>query len=145
VAALRIAVRVGVVACVAAACLLAAGRLDSTVAIFDFQADANSAAGFNDRVYPEVVWLPAGATVLEDARLWMPENAAFRVIHGSGSGKESGPLSTYVALLLWPRTVTDREPAAWVFCHGCTAATLGPDYEILSDSGHGFLFARRES
>ena len=62
VSALQIAVRIGVVACVAAACLLGAGRLDDTVAVFDYRADTNAAATFNERTYPEIEFLPGVGT-----------------------------------------------------------------------------------
>jgi hypothetical protein len=143
-AALQLAVRVGVVACVAAACLVGAGRLDDAVAVFDFQADANSAATFSERSYPAVEWLEGGAQVFEDARLWMPENAAYRVVAGPRSVEaQLSSLRFFLLVLLLPRNQTELETARWVFCHGCTRSSLGPGYEVLSDSGHGFLFARR--
>jgi hypothetical protein len=146
VSALRIAVRIGVVLCVAAACLLAAGELEDAVAVFDFQADANVAATFNERTYPEIEFLPGGATVIEDARLWMPEDATYRVVSGpSLSEAWSSSLPTVLFVLLMPRSQTQLESAPWLFCHSCTPSTLGPEYEVLSDSGHGFVFARRRS
>jgi hypothetical protein len=146
VSALRIAVRVGVVACVAAACLLGAGRLDDAVAVFDYQADANVVATFSERTYPDIAELPRGARVMEDARLWMPEDATYRVIDGPLSAElSSGSLRTFLVVLLMPRRQTQVESVPWVFCHRCTSSTLGLEYEVLSDSGHGFLFARRRS
>ena len=50
--AMKTAVRVGIVACVTAACLMSAGRLDDALAVFDFRADTNDAATFNERTYP---------------------------------------------------------------------------------------------
>ena len=143
--ALRIAVRVGVVACVAVACLLGAGKLDDAVAVFDFGADANAVATFTERTYPVIDFLPEGRRVMEDARLWMPEDATYRVIHGPRLSAESrsGPLRTFLAVLLMPRSRTQLESVPWVFCHGCTPSMLAPEYEVLSDSGHGFVFARR--
>jgi hypothetical protein len=142
-----VATRLGVVACVGLACLVGAGRLDDTVAVFDFRADANAAATFGERTYPESPWVAGSAAVLEDARLWMPEDATYRVVEarelavaeGSGYGRH------FVRTLLLPRTQTESESARWVFCYACTATTLGPEYEVLSDSGDGLLFARRRS
>lgn len=145
--ALQIAIRVGVVACVAAACLLGAGKLDVAVAVFDFQADANVAATFSERTYPDVEWLVGSAKVMEDARLWMPDDATYRVMHGPRLSLEQrlGSLRFFLLVLLLPRDQTQLESAPWVFCYACTRSTLGAAYEVLSDSGHGLLFARRRS
>ena len=144
--ALRIAVRVGVVICVAGACLVGVGRLDNAVAVFDFQADANVAATFSERAYPDIAELEGEAKVMEDARLWMPEDATYRVVAGPRSGRViAAALPTFLVVLLMPRSQTQDDSAPWVFCHSCTRSTLGPEYEVLSDSGHGLLFARRRS
>lgn len=144
VSALQIAVRIGVVACVAAASLLGAGKLDNAIAVFDYRADTNAAATFNERTYPEIDFLPGWARVMEDARLRMPENAAYRVVDGPNAPPlRSGPLRTFLLVLLTPREQTPASAAAWAFCFACTSSTLGPEYEVLSDSGRGFLFARR--
>lgn len=137
--------RLGVVACVGVACFVGAGRLDDTVAIFDFRADANAAATFRDRTLPASPWVAGSPRVMEEGRLWMPEDATYRVVEarklavaeGSGYGRH------FLRNLLLPRVETDSESARWVFCYACTPATLGPQYEVLSDSGAGFLFARR--
>jgi hypothetical protein len=141
----RLSIRVGVVACVAAACLVGAGRLDNAVAVFDFRADANDAATFTDRTYPEIDTLPGAARVMEDARLWMPEDATYDVVFGRPSLERSfGNVAYFLFILLWPRAqVHAQDDAPWVFCYGCTPSTLGPGYEVLSDSGRGLLFARR--
>jgi hypothetical protein len=139
-------VRVGVVSCVAAACLIGAANLDDAVAVFDFQADANHAATFSLRTYPDILELPGGAKVMEDARLWMSTDAAYRVVDGplpTTLSRQS--LRTFLVVLLMPRRQTRADSAVWTFCFRCSPSTLGPEYEILSDSGHGFLFARRRS
>ena len=144
VSALQIGVRIGVVACVAVASLLGAGKLDNAVAVFDYRADTNAAATSNERTYPEIEFLPGWARVMEDARLWMPENAAYRVVDGPNAPSlRSGPLRTFLLVLLTPREQTPESAAEWAFCFACTSSTLGPEYEVLSDSGRGFLFARR--
>ena len=143
---LQIASRVGVVACVAAACVVGAGKLDTALAVFDFQADANSAATFNDRTYPEIVELPGGAKVMEDGRLWMREDAMYRVVYGPRAGElRAGSLRYFLRILLSPRTQTQRESVPWVFCYGCAPSLLAAKYDVLSDSGHGLVFARRRS
>jgi hypothetical protein len=142
-----VAVRAGVVACVAVACLVGAGRLDSALAVLDFQADANVALTFNARNYPEIEGLEGWTTVLEDARLWMPEDATYRVVDGPREHVETtfASLRTYLGVLLMPRRETQSRSTPWVFCYGCTPSTLGARYEVLSASGHGLLFARRRS
>ena len=106
----------------------------------------NAAATFNERTYPEIEFLPQGARVMEDARLWMPEDTTYRVVNGpDGSADQASSLRTFLLVLLMPRSQTQVEAATWAFCYGCSPSTLGPDYEVLSDSGHGFLFARRRS
>ena len=141
------AVRVGVVACVALACLIGAGRLDEAIAVFDFQADTNAVSTFSDRAYPEIDGLAGWAEVLEDARLWMPEDASYRLVDGPGTPTATSfeSLRIYLDVLLMPRRRTPLESAPWAFCYGCTRSTLGPEFEVLSDSGHGLLFARRRS
>ncbi len=141
---MRIAIRIGVVACVAAACLLGAGRLDDAVAVFDFHADVNHSATFTERRYPEIDSLPGAVPVMEDARLWMPENATYGVVFGQRFlERRFGNVRYFLFLLMWPRSQAQLERAPWVFCYECTRSTLGDRYEVLSDSGQGLLFARR--
>lgn len=139
------AARIAVVACVGAACLIGAGRLDDTVAVFDYRADANTAATFRQRTFPESPWVAGSAKVMEDALLWMPEDATYRVISGQrfASAESSGYGRYFLLTLLLPRTQTQSESARWVFCYACAPSILGPLYRVLSDSGDGFLFARR--
>lgn len=139
--------RLGVVTCVAVSCFIGASRLDDTVAVFDFRADAHAAASFRERTYPESPWVAGSAKVLDDARLWMPEDAEYRVVEGRELtiGESSGYGRHFLLTLLLPRVRTESENAPWVFCYACTPRTLGSVYEVLSDSGDGFLFARRLS
>lgn len=142
--ALQTLIRAGVVASVAAASLVGAGRLDSALAVFDYQADANSAATYNDRMYPDIEELPGAAKVMEDARLWMSTDAEYRVVYGSRHGELGAEsLRYFLRFLLSPRTPEQREPVPWVFCYGCSPSAFGSKLEVLSDSGHGFVFARR--
>ena len=144
---LQTAIRVGVVACVGVACFLGAGRLDDAVAIFDFRADLHASESFRERMYPASSWVAGNASVIEDARLWMPEGAEYRVLHGPDfSLSESSGYGRYFLLgLLLPRTQTDSESAPWLFCYGCLPSSVAPGYEVLSDSESGFLFARRRA
>ena len=138
------ATRLGVVACVALAGLTAAGRLDDTIAVFDFLADGNAQRTYMQRVYPESAWVAGKSSVLEDARLWMPEDATYRVVQGPAfdNARYSGFGRYFLLGFLLPRRQVEDESAKWVFCYGCDAATLGDPFEVLSDSGEGFLFGR---
>ena len=116
------------IACVAGACLIGAGRLDDAVAVFDFQADANHAATFTERTYPVIDSMPGGVKVIEDARLWMPEDETYRVVFGQPSlERRHVNVPYFLFLLLSPRSQAQPqvESAPWVFCYGCTPATLG--------------------
>jgi hypothetical protein len=139
--------RLGVVACVALAGLTAAGRLDDTIAVFDFVADANAGRSYTERTYPGVAWVAGSSAVLEEARLRMPKDATYRVVEGPafGSAKYSGFGRYFLLGLLLPRRQVDDESAEWAFCYGCDEATLGDRFEVLSDSGDGFLFGRMTS
>ncbi len=101
--------RLGVVACVGVACLVGAGRLDDAVAIFDFRADASAAASFRERTYPEHPWVAGSAKVLDDARLWIPEDAEYRVVEGRelAISESSGYGRHFLRTLLLPRVQTD--------------------------------------
>ena len=133
--------RLGVVVLVAIAAYAGSLRLDDTIAVFDFRADLNSAATYRERNYVESDFLGSWR-VIEDGRLWMPGDAAYRVV--------GGPLPFDPELLrharyfllgrLLPRRQTDSAP--WVFCYGCDASTVDPRLKILSDSGDGFVFGR---
>jgi hypothetical protein len=137
--------RAGVVACVAVLALVGAGRLDDAVAIFDFRADLYAGETYVERTYPASEWVAGNANVMEDGRLWMPEDAEYRVMNGRelSIAESSGYGRHFLRTLLLPRIQTDSESASWVFCYGCSQETLGAQYEVLSDSGDGFLFARR--
>lgn len=139
-----VVVRLVVVACVGVACLVAAGKLDDTVGVFDFRADLNAAATFRDREYPESEWVAGSAQVIDDARLWMPEDARYRVVNGPRFSLEqsSGYGRYFLLTVLLPREQVESESAPWVFCYGCDAGTLGPGYQVLS-AENGLLFARR--
>ena len=83
---------------------------------------------------------------MDDARLWMPETARYRVVHGPGETAAQRTLSLrqFLLALFLPRRQTEHPNARWVFCYDCAPSVLGPQYEVLSDSGQRFLFARRK-
>ena len=138
----ELAVRVGVVLCVAAAGYIGAARLDDTVAVFDFRADLNASASYRDRTYLPGRGLAGNWRVLEDARLWMPHDASYRVVEGPAAGLETHRYARFFLLgLLLPRRQTDSASAPFVFCYGCTRDTLGPRVQVLSRSSD-LLFGR---
>jgi len=138
--------RIGVVVCVAVAAYIGAGRLDDTIAVFDFRADLNASLTYRDRTYLPGDGLAGDWRVLEDARLWMPEDASYDVVFGSPTlERRFGNVAYFLYILLWPRAQAAGPDARWVFCYGCTRSTLGPGHEVLSDSGKGLLFARRNA
>ncbi len=142
-----VVLRLGVVICVAVTAMTAAGRLDDTIAVFDFVADANAQRSYTERTYPELSWVAGSSTVLEEARLRMPKDATYRVVEGPkvDNARYSGFGRYFLLGLLLPRRQVDDESAEWVFCYGCDASTLGDRFEVLSDSGDGFLFGRMMS
>ena len=138
----ELAIRLGVVACVAAAAYIGAARLDDTVAVFDFRADLNASASYRDRTYLPGRGLAGSWRVLEDARLWMPRDARYRVVEGPAVGVETHRYARFFLLgLLLPRRQTESTSAPFVFCYGCTPSTLGPRFHVLSRSSD-LLFGR---
>jgi hypothetical protein len=101
----------------------------------------NAALSYIERSVP-----PADAVgsskVAEDARLWMPQNARYRVVIGPNL---SGPLpwSTpeFLTTFLLPRRQTGSADARWIFCVHCSRSQLNP-IDVLSDSGDGIVFGR---
>lgn len=137
-------IRLGVVFCVAVAVGTAAVKVDDVLGYFDVRADTNAAATFEQRAHTYPGWAVSEGRFMEDARLWMPEDARYRVVLGPRFDAErSWDLTRY--LLLWyllPRRPTTSASAEWAFCYGCDEATLGDRFEILSRVPGGPLFGR---
>lgn len=129
--------------CVAVAAYVGAARLDDTIAVFDFHADANAGLTYRERTYLASD-LAGSWQVIEDGRLWMPDDADYRVVQGSRPvvSEHLRHARYFLVGLLAPRRQVDSESAPWVFCYGCDDSTLGPRFRILSTSGDGFLFGR---
>ena len=65
-------------------------------------------------------------SVIEDARLWMPEDARYRVVRGPRwDNARRGCRRGFLTWFLLPRRETDSSSAPWVFCYGCDLAALG--------------------
>ena len=143
-----VVLRLGVVICVAVTALTAAGRLDDTIAVFDFVADANAQRSYTERTYPELSWVAGSSTVLEEARLRMPKDATYRVVEGPRVDN-----ATVLGIRpLLPARAAPAETSRWTTSppSGCSAtdatqSTLGDRFDVLSDSGDGFLFGRMTS
>jgi hypothetical protein len=138
--------RVGVVVCIAFAAYVAAARLDDTIAVFDFRADLNASLTYRDRTYLPGLGLAGDWRVLEDARLWMPRDAVYRVVEKENVGQETRRYARFFLLgLLLPRRQVDSVKAEYAFCYGCVPATLGRRFQVLSSSPNGFVFGRFRS
>ena len=135
-------IRLGVVICVIVGVAILPGALADALDGNRYWADRNAALGYMARSVPfaEAVGSPE---VAEDARLWMPEDARYRIVQAPDL---SGPLQwaapDFLATFLLPRRRTDDADAEWVFCYSCDRAELGDGFEVLSDSGDGILFGR---
>ena len=130
-----VVVRVGVVVCVAVAAYVGAARLEDTIAVFDFRADLNASLTYRDRTYLPGLGLAGDWRVLEDARLWMPSGATYRVVEEPGINSETRRYARFFLLgLLLPRRQVDSPSAEYAFCYGCTPSTLGRRFEVLSKS-----------
>ena len=134
--------RLGVVICVAASVLVIVPAFVDALDASDSWADRNSALDYAARSVPyeEAV---GSQRVVEDARLWMPEDATYRVVTAPDL---QGPLQwaapAFLTGFLLPRRQTDSPDAPWVFCFGCDLAALGEGFEVLSDDGSGVIFGR---
>jgi len=141
---LEVARRLGVVACIAAAVATAALKLEDVLGVFDGRADANSAQTYSQRTHTHPEWSPAAGRVLENARLWMPEDATYRVVFGPAFDRHRSSDFTYLLLVgfLLPRRPSTSDSAPWVFCYGCDEHTLGDRFKILSRTAGGPWFGR---
>jgi hypothetical protein len=104
----------------------------------DHWATLNSSQTYAQRAFPPDEFIGSGH-VAEDARLWMPRNATYRVL--VGSKYENSPWGWaaphFLEGFLFPRHRTGGA-APWVFCLGCDA----PQLDVLSDGGNGVRFGK---
>lgn len=137
-------VALGVVTCVGIAIAVSVLKLHNVLGVFDARADNQASFGYAERAHTYEGWSPAGGEVLEDARLWMPENARYRVVFAPGYDRRGSQDFTRDLLLafLLPRRPTTSENAKWLFCYGCDAKTLGERYEVLASVPGGPTFGR---
>jgi len=135
-------VRLGVVLCIGVAVAVAVAGFTDALDGSDFWADRNSSLDYASRSVPGADAV-GSQKVAEDARLWMPEDATYRIVKAPDL---QGPLEwaapDFLAGFLLPRRQTESEDAPWVFCYRCDTAELGEGFEVLSDDGDGILFGR---
>lgn len=138
------ALRLGVVLCVVAATGTAAVRLDDTLGTFDLRADVNATYTYAQRAHTHPEWSAAGGSVLEIARLWMPEDASYRIIYGPRFDEARTSDFTHLFLIgfLLPRRPTASHSAEWAFCYGCTEETLRKRFDVLARVSGGPAFGR---
>jgi len=138
-------VRLGVVICVVVATIVAVTAFPDALDGSARWADRNSALDYRSRSVPyqEAV---GSQQVVEDARLWMPEDATYRIVNAPDL---QGPLQwaapDFLAGFLLPRRQTESTDTPWVFCFSCDVSALGEDFEVLSDDDSGVIFGRIRS
>jgi hypothetical protein len=109
----------------------------------DTWASLNSSLGFEARTFPAAQLIGSGA-VAEDASLWMPRDARYRVLVGRKyKGTPWGWAAPhFLAGFLLPRKQTTSQSTRWVICIGCDVSSIGRPFKVLSDGGNGVLFGQ---
>jgi hypothetical protein len=109
----------------------------------DHWASLNSSESYAQRTFPSDEFIGSGH-VAEDARLWMPPDARYRIV--VGAKYENTPWGwaapNFLAGFLFPRRRVDSETTGWVLCLGCDLSALGGHFKVLSDGGNGVVFGR---
>jgi hypothetical protein len=105
-------------------------------------ASLNASQTYAERTFPSDEFIGSGH-VAEDARLWMPRNATYRVF--VGEKYQNTPWGwaapNFLAGFLLPR-VRDDSNGRWVICLGCDSDALGKRFHVLSNGGNGVVFGR---
>jgi hypothetical protein len=126
---------------VAAAAL---NRFDETLGLLDFRADRNASLEYLDREYGDRGWAP-DRRVVEDGRLWMPEDARYAIVIGPEWENLDGTVAAdFLKYFLLPRREVDigSGEAEWAFCYACDQDALPGRFEVLSSGTEGFVFGR---
>ncbi len=136
-------VRAGVVLCVAVALGTAFVKLRDVLGVFDQRADANSTLTYPQRSHTHPEWSPEGGNVLEAGRLWMPEDAEYRIVFGPSFDRKLAVDFTrhFLVGYLLPRRPTDSDRAPWLFCYACDEQTL-ERLEVIAAAEGGPTFGR---
>lgn len=109
----------------------------------NYWASLNSSQSYAARTFPSDEFIGSGR-VAEDARLWMPRDAAYRIVVGAKYGNTpwGWAAPNFLAGFLFPRHRDDSAASRWVFCLGCDVSALGGHFAVLSDGGNGVVFGR---
>jgi hypothetical protein len=108
----------------------------------DHWASLNSSQTYAQRTFPSDEFIGSGH-VVEDARLWMPRSATYRVLVGAKYENSAWGWAApnFLAGFLFPRK-RDDVAAKWILCLGCDVGALGTGFHVLSDGGNGVVFGR---
>lgn len=133
-----------VVLCLLAVAGAGLGRLDETFGLFDWRADRNASLPYLDREYGDRGWA-LDRRVVEDARLWMPDDAEYGIVLGPRWDNLDGQVAAdFLKYFLLPRREVSPGSASWVFCYGCDVTGLGERFRPLSRGRDGIVFGRVE-
>jgi hypothetical protein len=138
------AIRAGVVVCVAAVAAAGLLRFDETLGLFDFRADHNASLTYLDREYGDRGWAP-DRRVVEDARLWMPEDARYAIAIGPVQQDIDGKVAAdFLKYFLLPRREVGAGSgeAEWAFCLACDRSQLPGRLAVLARGRDGIVFGR---
>jgi hypothetical protein len=129
-------VRLGVAACVAVTVLLGLVYFVRAVDRLGDDASRNAAANYDDREFGAGNALGVDKEALYEARAWIPENEAYRVVAGSSPGE----IGNYARYFLMPRR--PDSDARWVLCYDCDLSSLGDEFHIVWQNDAGIALGR---
>jgi hypothetical protein len=132
---------IGVLVVVLLSVVAGATRLDEALGLLDWTADRNAARGYLDRTFADDGLVIEDRRVIEDARLWMPENATYRIVVGRRmpSVRFGDVAPDFLRYFLLPRR--ESTDSRYVICLDCEPSDLGGDVEVLS-RGRATIFGR---
>lgn len=127
--------------CAVVVAVSALARLDETLGLFDYRADRNAGLTYLDREYGDRGWAP-DRRVIEDARLWMPQDATYRIVLGPKWDNLDGTVAAdFLRYFLLPRRDTESGSTPWVFCYACDLSEED-GFEVLAAGRDGIRFGR---
>lgn len=130
-------VRLGVAACIAVMVVLGLVYFVRAVDRLGDDASRNAAANYDDREFGGGNTLGVDKTALYEARGWIPEDEAYRVVLGDAVDAN---IAQYARYFLMPRR-PDPE-ARWVLCYGCDLAGFGDRLRIVWQNDAGIALGR---
>jgi hypothetical protein len=102
----------------------------------DGDASQNAAANYDDREFGAGNALGVDKEALYEARAWIPDNEAYRVVTGSSPGE----IAAYARYFLMPRR--PDSDARWVLCYGCDLSRFGEEFHIVWQNDAGIALGR---